>query len=158
MKAVTLVRASEKNAEELADISRRAFHTDLHVGSPGGESGPPGYDSPEAQVRFMNGCDYYEIRYGDVLVGAIMVLQKSAAHYECCGLFVDPEYHNRGIATRAFELIWTMYPHAKRWTVGTPAWNERTNHFYQKLGFVKAGVDGPDGIVYERRMSYGEAM
>ncbi len=62
----------------------------------------------------MNGCDYYEIWYGDALVGAIMVLKKNVAHYECCGLFVDPEYHNRGIATRAFELIWTMYPHAKR--------------------------------------------
>ncbi len=40
MRAVTLVRASEKNAEELADISKRAFHTDAHVGSPWGESGP----------------------------------------------------------------------------------------------------------------------
>jgi GNAT superfamily N-acetyltransferase len=158
MEEIKLEKAREENAEKLADISKRAFHTDVHVGSPWGESGPPGYDSPEAQVRFMNGCDYYEIRYGDALVGAIMVLRKKTAHYECCGLFVDPEYHNRGIATRAFELIWAMYPEAKGWTVGTPAWNERTNYFYQKLGFVKTGTDGPDGIVYERRVSQDKTM
>jgi len=47
----------------------------------------------------MKNCDYYKILYDDVIVGALMVLKKEEQHYECCGLFVDPEYHNRGIAT-----------------------------------------------------------
>ena len=41
---------------------------------------------------------------------------------------------------------------AKRWTLGAPAWNRRTRHFYKKVGFVKAGKDGPDGIRFERKM------
>jgi GNAT superfamily N-acetyltransferase len=100
----------------------------------------------------MGGCDYYKILCGDRILGAIMVLEKEGQCYECCGLFVDPEYHNRGIATRAFDLIWLKYPDAERWIVGTPAWNHRTRHFYQKLGFVKVGTDGPDGVVYEKVM------
>ena len=152
MQEIRLAKADEANAETLADISKRAFHTDAHVGSSWGESGPPGYDSAEAQARYMNGCDYYEIHVGDLTVGAIMVLQKEAAHYECCGLFVDPQYHNRSIATRAFELVWELYPDAQRWSVGTPAWNRRTNHFYRKLGFVQIGTDGPDGVVYGKDM------
>ena len=82
-----------------------------------------------------------------------MVLPKGDRQYECCGLFVDPDYHNRGVATRAFELVWAIYPDAELWMVGTPAWNTRTNYFYQKLGFVKVGTDGEDGVVFEKRMS-----
>ena len=81
-----------------------------------------------------------------------MVIKSKDRYYECCGLFVDPEYHNRGIATQAFDQLWDEYPDAERWKVGTPAWNTRTNHFYQKLGFFKVGTDGPDGVVYEKVM------
>ena len=156
LEAVQLVKAREEDAAGLADISKRAFHTDVHCGSPWGASGPPGYDSPEAQLRFMRGCDYYAILVGGVMAGAIMVLEKEDRHCECCGLFVDPEYHNRGIAARAFDLIWAIYPDVQRWTVGTPAWNTRTNHFYQKLGFVRIGEDGPDGVIYEKVVSSSE--
>jgi GNAT superfamily N-acetyltransferase len=156
LESVRIVEASEENAERLADVSERAFHTDIECGSPE-KGGPPGYNSPEAQVSFMRGCDYYEIYYCDELVGALMVLRKEDQQYECCGLFVDPEYHNRGIATRAFELVWPRYPDARLWTVETPAWNTRTNHFYSKVGFVKvreSEVD-PDlgwaSVEYERR-------
>jgi GNAT superfamily N-acetyltransferase len=152
LQAISLIKASEEDAEELADISRRAFHTDVDCGSPWGESGPPGYDSPQAQARLMRECDYYKIVGGGAIVGAIMAIRRGDRHYECCGLFVDPQVHNRGIATAAFDLIWEMVPDAKRWTVGTPAWNTRTNHFYRKLGFVKVGEDGPDGVIYEKMM------
>jgi len=45
-----------------------------------------------------------------------------------------------------------MYPLAKVWRVGTPAWNVRTRHFYEKLGFVKVGTDGRDGVIYQKVM------
>ncbi|MCP4543375.1 MAG: GNAT family N-acetyltransferase [Chloroflexi bacterium] len=153
---VRLEKARKENAERLADISKRAFHTDVHCGSPG-KGGPPGYDSPQAQARFMRGCDYYEILLGDVIVGALMAIKRKDRYYECCGLFVDPEYHNQGIATRAFDQLWDKYPDAERWKVGTPVWNTRTNYFYQKLGFYKIGTDGPDGIVYEKVMDQQSA-
>jgi hypothetical protein len=42
---------------------------------------------------------------------------------------------------------------AKRWTLGTPAWNRRTRHFYKKVGFVEVGEDGHGGILFERRIA-----
>jgi hypothetical protein len=39
---------------------------------------------------------------------------------------------------------------AKKWTLGTPAWNRRTRHFYKKVGFVEVGKDGHDGILFEK--------
>ena len=152
LNCITLVKALEENAARLADISRRAFNSDVDCGAPTKEGGPPGYDSPDAQVRFMHNCDYYEIRFATTLVGAMMAIKRQERTYECCGLFVDPDFHNRGIATKAFELLWGLYPDVELWTVGTPGWNRRTNHFYPKLGFVKVGTDGTDGVIFEKRI------
>lgn len=138
-KGITLERAREDDAEILADISRRAFHSDVDAGAPGKEGGPPGYDSPEFQVRLMRWCDYHKILYDGRIVGALIVSKKRAGHYECARVFVDPEHQNRGMATRAFEQAWDMYPDARIWTLGTPEWNVRTKHFYEKLGFVQVG-------------------
>jgi len=49
-----------------------------------------------------------------------------------------------------------MYPDAKIWTLGTPEWNVRTKHFYEKLGLVQIGwtKDEPEwnGRYYEKLM------
>jgi RimJ/RimL family protein N-acetyltransferase len=148
---IRLVKARVQDAEKLADISRRAFHTDVHCGSPyDTPGGPPGYDSPRAHTHFMKQCDYWEIRRGKELVGAAMAIRRAPRKYECTGLFVEPEYHNQGIATQAFGLLWQEYPLAKRWIVRTPEWNTRTRHLYEKLGFVLVGTEGRKGVIYER--------
>lgn len=153
---VSLEQAAEADAEELANISKRAFHSDVDVGAPGKEGGPPGYDSPEFQVRLMKWCDYYKILYDGQLVGGFIISKKGPGHYECSRIFVDPEFQNRGVATRSFELVWTRYPDQKIWTLGTPEWNVRTKHFYEKIGFVQIGWtrDEPDwqGRYYEKIM------
>ena len=138
--SVTLEPAKEEDAETLADISKRAFHSDFEVGAPNKEGGPPGYDSPEFQVKiFMKWLDYRKILLNGKIMGGLMVERKRLGHYECQRIFVDPNYHNQGIATKAFELVWIIYLDAKIWTLGTPEWNIRTKHFYEKLGFVQVG-------------------
>ena len=155
-KTVTLDRAGKEDAEKLSQISRRAFHSDVDVGAPSEEGGPPGYDSPEFQTNLMRWCDYHTILYNSQIVGGLIVARKGSGHYECARIFVDPEYHNRGIATRAFELAFQMYPDAKMWTLGTPEWNVRTKHFYEKLGFVQVGWTKEEpqwrGRFYEKLM------
>ena len=138
-KGITLERAKEDDAKTLADISRKTFHSDVDAGAPGKEGGPPGYDSPEFQTNLMRWCDYHKILYDGRIVGALIVAKKRAGHNECARVFVDPEYQNKGMATRAFEQAWDMYPDAIIWTLGTPEWNVRTKHFYEKLGFVQVG-------------------
>jgi GNAT superfamily N-acetyltransferase len=166
LEEVQLERAVTKDAKKLADISKRAFHSDIHVGAPkveddtSGEGGPPGYDSPEFQARMMKGCHYYKMIFGGLIVGGLIAGKRRPSHYELERIFVDPEYHNRGIATRAFKQVFAMYPDAKIWTLGTPEWNVRTKHFYEKLGFVQAGWTRNEsewkGRLYEKVMPSDE--
>jgi GNAT superfamily N-acetyltransferase len=133
----------------LARVSERAFHSDIHYGAPG-LGGPPGYDSDLWQIRMMTAGEYYKILDDDRIVGGIIVRLKGYQYYEVARIFVDPDFQNQGIGTQTFEFLWTEYPEVKRWTLGTPAWNERTPCFYRKVGFVELGEDGHSGILFER--------
>lgn len=149
-------KAKSRDAGALAQASKRAFHSDIHCGAPG-MGGPPGYDSAEWQRRMMRAAQYYKIlRVGescdDEIVGGFIVFRKGTRHYELGRIFVDPDFQNQGIGAQAFEFLWEEYPLAKKWTLGTPAWNRRTRHFYEKVGFVEIGEDGKDGILLERRI------
>ena len=135
---VKLVKANEDDAELLAMISKRAFDSDVDVGA-SGPGGPPDYDSPKSHAYMMGITDYWEILLDDVIIGAVMVGLRRDKHAEICGLFVDPEFHDQGIATRAFDILWEDYPDVQLWTLGTPEWNVRTKHFYEKLGFTQVG-------------------
>jgi replication factor A1 len=160
---VALEHALKEDAVQLAKISKRAFHSDIHVGAPittAGDTssggGPIGYDSPEFQVRMMKICQYYKMTYDGQLVGGLITGRKRLGHYELERIFVDPDYHNRGIATNAFNQVIAMVSDAQIWTLGTPEWNVRTKHFYEKLGFMQIGwtMDEPAwrGRYYEKVM------
>ena len=162
MENLVFRKARSQDAPALAEASKRAFHSDVHCGAPPGPpGGPPGYDSPQWQRKMMRIADYYKIVLGDAgserpqIVGGIIVFRQAPREYELGRIFVDPEFQNQEIGTRAFEFLWEAYPLAKRWTLGTPAWNRRTRHFYKKVGFVEIGEDGHGGILFERRIVRG---
>jgi len=144
-------KATSRDAGVLAQISERAFHSDIHCGAPG-LGGPPGYKSAEWQKRMMRIGQYYKILVDGRIVGGFIVFRKAPREYELGRIFVDPDFQNQGIGTEALEFLWEEFPLAKRWTLGTPAWNRRTRHFYRKVGFVEVGKDGHGGILLERRI------
>jgi GNAT superfamily N-acetyltransferase len=148
-------KARSSDAEALAQASERAFHSDIHCGAPG-IGGPPGYNSAAWQARMMRFADYYTILAGERIIGGIIVLRQEIRQYELGRIFVDPDFQNRGTGTQAFSFLWETYPLAKRWSLGTPAWNRRTRHFYKKVGFVEIGPDGHGGILFERRIAAAE--
>ena len=148
---VTFRKARASDAEGLAQASERAFHSDIHCGAPG-EGGPPGYNSPAWQTRMMRWCDYYTMVADGRIIGGILVRRKRVREHELERIFVDPDSQNQGIGAQAVQFLWKTYPLAKRWSLGTPAWNRRTRHFYGKVGFVEIGEDGHGGILLERRM------
>jgi ribosomal protein S18 acetylase RimI-like enzyme len=148
---VRIEPAEEGDAATLSEIAVRAFHTDTDYGHPDGRGGPPGYDSPAAQARFMRHCNYYKILFSGRIVGALLVAPRGPRHCECVGVWVDSDYHRQGIARRAFELVFAAYARVTRWTVETPVWNTRTAAFYPALGFRKVGEKG-DSAVYELRL------
>jgi len=141
MSLVTIELAEPDDAERLADISKRAFDSDKDVGAPG-EGGPPGYDSPDHQKRMIENAsgDYLKILYDGKIVGGTTAYKISDTHFEIFNVFIDPEYHRRGIGKKSFEMIMEKYPHAKRWTLDTPDWNTRTKSYYEYLGFRQYGI------------------
>ncbi|MDF1538516.1 MAG: GNAT family N-acetyltransferase [Candidatus Thorarchaeota archaeon] len=150
---VTIELAKPEDAKILADISKRAFDTDVEVGAlvPGG---PQGYDSVAAHRRDMGydsvdaqrsdalneRTDYWKAIYNDQIVGGTRVHRVSPEHCYIFGVFVDPDLHRRGIGTQFFQKIEGKYPQAKKWSLNTPEWNIRTKRFYEKVGFVQTGI------------------
>jgi GNAT superfamily N-acetyltransferase len=143
-------KAKTKDAKTLALASQRAFDNDVHYGA-AGPGGPPGYKSDQWQSKMMRIGDYYKIMADNQIIGGFIIFRKKPREYELGRIFIEPGFQNQGIGTQSFEFIWEEYPLAKRWTLGTPAWNQRTRHFYQKVGFVEIGEDGHDGLLFEKR-------
>ncbi len=153
---VKFERARLGDAERLAEVSKLAFDYDIHYGAPG-PGGPPGYDSEKWQRQIMGFGDYYKILDGKRIIGGIIILRNAVREYEVGRIYIEPEFQNQGIGTEAFQFLWDSYPLAKRWTLGTPGWNERTQHFYKKVGFVEIGRDRDGGVLFERVIRAGIA-
>lgn len=139
--SIEVVSAAPEDAEVLADISKRAFESDVDVGSTV-KGGPMGYDSVDVHRRdaMRDWLDYLKVLFDGKIVGGMRVYKMHPGHYEIMGVFVDPYYHRKGIGKRSFEIVLEMYADAKKWTLDTPDWNIRTKNFYEKLGFVQYGV------------------
>jgi len=152
----TFEKARLSDAARLAEVSKLAFDYDIHYGAPG-PGGPPGYDSAKWQRQIMGFGDYYKILDGKRIIGGIIILRKAVREYEVGRIHIEPEFQNQGIGTEAFQFLWETYPLAKRWTLGTPGWNQRTQHFYKKVGFVEIGRDREGGVLFERVIRAGVA-
>ena len=148
-------KAKPEDAKTLALVSGRAFDNDVHYGAPG-TGGPPGYKHDMWQIRMMARGHYYKITLDEgvtFIIGGLIVFQNSYGDCELGRIFIDPKYQNQGIGTQAMAFMEQAFPEARRWTLGTPSWNLRTQHFYEKVGFVRIGTEGRDGIRYEKRMA-----
>lgn len=151
MEIIALKKAVARDATTLAEISKRAFDSDVACGavSPGG---PPGYDSAGWQREMMQHGDYHKILLGAQIVGGLIVFRKAPREYELGRIFIDPEVQRQGIGRQAMALMEVAYPLAKTWTLDTPAWNTRTNRFYPMVGYIKTGEQGGD-VFYRKTMS-----
>ncbi len=153
---IRFANAREVDAEALAAASARAFENDIHHGAPSA-GGPPGYRSAPWQARMMRLGRYFKVLAGRRIIGGMIVFAQGPGHYELGRIFIEPEFQNQGIGTQALGFLWRAFPFARRWTLGTPAWNARNHHFYEKQGFVRVGEEGPPGrphgYLYERRLA-----
>jgi len=140
-------KAKIEDAKGLALVSWRAFDNDIHYGA-SGKGGPPGYKSQKWQSKMMRVGKYYKILDDYRIIGGIIVFDKGRGHYNLGRIFLDPDYQNQGIGAQAMTFIEKTFPQAERWTLDTPRWNKRTQHFYEKMGYVKIGAQGPGLILY----------
>jgi ribosomal protein S18 acetylase RimI-like enzyme len=150
MDNLQILRAKTQDSTVLAEISKRSFHSDVICGGVG-EGGPPGYDSTQWQSMIMKKSDYYKVMMEGTIIGGIIIFHKEAGHYYLGRIFLDPEFHRKGIGTKVMQLIINQYPFAKKWTLETPPWNTRTREFYKKQGFVVVGENNED-LFFEKVM------
>lgn len=154
---ITIERATAADAESMVSIQIAAFHHDSQL-YPGLElGGPPGYDSVAEMLEKIQQDECYKISDEGRCIGGLVVFDKGAGHYHLDVIFLDPAYHNRGVGTQAMQFIDQTYP-ATCWTLDTPQWAVRNQHFYEKLGYVKVHefeIDGTPLIAYEKRMPQG---
>ncbi len=141
MTEVSIKLAEPEDAEILTEISTPSFDSDAEVGAPG-KGGPPGYDSVEHHRRAIQASwgEYLKIMHDEKIVGGTTVIKISDIHHEIVNVFIDPNFHRRGIGTQSFELIKARYPKVKKWTLDTPDWNTRTKAYYEKIGFKQYGI------------------
>jgi ribosomal protein S18 acetylase RimI-like enzyme len=130
---ITIHKATTEDAEELLRIKVRAFAWDLEKYG----MAPPGYDSLEDLISAINKARYYKILYSDKAVGAFSLYEKGTSHFELGSLYIDPDYHDKGIGSKVVELMEKEYPQIVKWTLDTPYLSFRNHHFYEKMGYVK---------------------
>ena len=76
-------------------------------------------------------------------------------HFEVGRIWVDPEYQTQGVGQASMQAMFCLHPDVKKWTLDTPSWVVRNQHFYEKLGFIRireTGIDpdiGWSGTEYE---------
>lgn len=152
---IAFERATVADAEALVNAQIAAFHHDAVLYPGIAIGGPPGYDSVEhtrTKIGEVLGCKIVD---AGQIIGGFVVFDRGQGHVHVDLIFIAPAYHNCGIGTRAMQFLEQTYP-ATRWTLNTPAWAIRNQHFYEKLGYVKVKEEThPDIILfwYEKLIS-----
>jgi len=147
-------RMSETDIPELAVVMKRAFDDDAQKYLGQSEGGPEGYDNGDFFRKWAFGDAGgigWKITVDGRISGAFIVWVLSDGNNILGNIFVDPAMQNLGIGTQTWQFIETTYPDALSWRLDTPTWATRNHHFYEKLGFVRTGVEG-DGVHYKKIM------
>lgn len=143
--------ATPGDVAALTDASKRAFDHDVDYGAPG-PGGPPGYDSQEFYRRVFRWGKLFKIVDGTEVIGGIIVQIVKPGHCELSRMWLVPERQNQRVGRQALRWVEETFPAARRWTLDTPAWNQRTQHVYEAMGYVKVGTRPPDLVLYEKRV------
>ncbi len=153
---ITFKRAAPTDAEALTAVQIRTFDDDSRQHGRGERGGPPGYDSIAWNIGMMRRSAYYKIVADNRIIGGLFVFTLEGGRCELGRIYIDPDYQNQGIGAQALAFIERTFP-ARRWTLDTPAWATRNQHFYEKHGYVKTGeavLYGEDFplVLYEKVM------
>ena len=143
-----LLQASTADALTITGISRRAFHSDMEVGSKE-KTGPPGYMSVPFHTKMAKSNHLFKLVDDGLIVGgAILFLDKETLNVG--RIFVTPENHRKGYGEFIMREVEALYPSVKEFTLDTPIWNIRTNTFYTKIGYTEVRRDN-DFIYYSKQ-------
>lgn len=110
---------------------------------------------------------YYKVVLGEErIVGGLFVVARpdlGEGEWRCEGIYVDPDYQDRGIGKEILRLMYRRHPSVIRWSLDTPEWADKNHGFYERMGFTKIGVsENPDVpfkfFDYENALSQEERL
>ena len=104
---VEISPVDESDVPWLADSSKRAYDNE---GYPEHNSQPEEYDSIKGHSRLLQYNEYYKITLNDFIIGGVVLAQQGSGQREIMMLFVDPDYKDQGIGSRAMDLIIGLHP------------------------------------------------
>ena len=145
--------ANNADADALVQIQIAAFQHDSVLYPAVEPGGPPGYDAVEQMRKNIAQHACYKLVYAGHPMGVMVIVDHDEGHTHLDVIAIEPRYHNRGLGTLAMQFLEQAHP-ARRYTLDTPSWAVRNQHFYEKLGYVKVGeTTYPDITLfaYEKR-------
>src|SRR5215510_316836 len=131
---ITFERAVPADAKTLVKLQVAAFHDDARLYPSVELGGPPGYDSVDVMLRKIGEDEAYKIVVDGQIVGGFVIYDMGDDHLHLDVIFIDPAFHGKGIGSQAMQFMERTYS-AKIWTLNTPAYAIRNQHFYEKFGY-----------------------
>lgn len=132
---IQFMKAGTADAPVLNALSKLAFDSDAAVGA-SSAGGPPGYMSLKYHMKMARSGHLFKLTENGLIIGGA-ILFPDGDTLNIGRIFVSPDYHRKGYGIRMMHEIEAYYPDVKTFTLDTPAWNIRTNSFYQKLGYTE---------------------
>jgi len=88
----------------------------------------------------------YKILLNGCVVGGLIVWVYEHGRNTLGTIFVDPDFQDHGIGSKAWRLVEGRHPDATSGTLGTPCWAVKNHHFYVKNGFQKIREHSVDDV------------
>lgn len=127
--------AQKEDIDQLTAVSIKSFHSDTIAGA-NELKGPPGYKSKTFHHQMLDEASFFfKILDHDKIIGGFWIITREDQKAYIYRIFIDPDYHQKGIGLKSFEFLFEEFNKIKEWTIRTPTWNTRTPRLYQKLGF-----------------------
>jgi len=153
---INLIKAKIEDAEEIHKMQLLAFkelldrYQDYEI-SPGAEK----LERVIERIK-QDTTDYFIIKYDNRPVGAIRI-RKLYEEGQCriSPIFIIPEYQNKGIAQKVFQIIEEKYKPENGWNLDTILEEKGNCHLYERMGYKQTGKiekikEGMHIVFYEK--------
>lgn len=107
----------------------------------------PIYDDSDEIKNIIRCFDYYLIINEDIIIGCFWVHKASDTSVELEDFCISPVYQNKGYGYKALILMESLYPGIDKWILGSPHYNTKNQHLFEKAGFKRIG-DSRSSILF----------
>lgn len=156
MSIITIIKATNNDAEKLTEIKKRTFDEEVNKWLTNREDvidyniQPPGYSSIEMTKYMIRELEYFKVLQNEEIVGGIIVTISGKSYGRIDRIFIDPSYQGKGIGSRVINLIEDEFPNVRIWDLETSSRQTNNHYFYEKMGY-KTTFESDDEYGYMKK-------